>query len=129
MCGFFTAATPVLLIFVLLLVAGFFQSLQYTATQAMSYADIEQPQMSTATSILSMSQQLSRGFGIALAAAVLHWSLAARGATALGTVDFMVAFGGAALLALANLPFGWVLHHDAAAAVSGHRAQISDRIA
>ena len=45
MCGFFTAATPVLLIFVLLLIAGFFQSLQYTATQAMSYADIEQPQM------------------------------------------------------------------------------------
>ena len=129
MCGFFTAATPVLLIFALLLVAGFFQSLQYTATQAMSYADIEQPQMSTATSILSMSQQLSRGFGIALAAAVLHWSLAARGATALDTVDFMVAFGGAATLALANLPFGWVLRHDAAAAVSGHRARVSDRIA
>jgi len=129
MCGFFTASTPVLLIFVLLLVAGFFQSLQYTATQAMSYADIEQPQMATATSILSMSQQLSRGFGIALAAAVLHWSLAARGATALGTIDFMVAFGVGALLALANLPFGWVLHHDAAAAVSGHRAQIRDRIA
>jgi EmrB/QacA subfamily drug resistance transporter len=129
MCGFFTAATPVLLIFVLLLVAGFFQSLQYTATQAMSYADIEQPQMATATSILSMSQQLSRGFGIALAAAVLHWSLAARGATALTTFDFMMAFGVGAFLALANLPFGWVLHHDAAAAVSGHRAQIRDRIA
>ena len=129
MCGFFTVSTPVLLIFALLLVAGFFQSLQYTATQAMSYADIEQSQMSSATSILSMSQQLSRGFGIALAAAVLHWSLAARGATALSTIDFTVAFGVGALLALANLPFGWVLHHDAAAAVSGHRAQIRDRIA
>jgi EmrB/QacA subfamily drug resistance transporter len=129
MCGFFTSATPVVLIFVLLLIAGFFQSLQYTATQAMSYADIDQPQMSTATSILSMSQQLSRGFGIALAAAVLNWSLAVRGASALGTIDFMVAFGAAALLALCNLPFGWVLHHDAAASVSGHRAEIRDRIA
>jgi EmrB/QacA subfamily drug resistance transporter len=129
MCIFFSAATPVALIFGLLLIAGFFQSLQFTATQAMSYADIEQAQMSTATSILSMSQQLSRGFGIALAAALLHLSLAARGASALGTIDFMVAFGGAALLALANLPFGWVLHHNAAASVSGHRAEIRDRIA
>ncbi|HEX3938192.1 MAG TPA: MFS transporter [Xanthobacteraceae bacterium] len=129
MCGFFTVSTPVLLIFVLLLIAGFFQSLQYTATQAMSYADIEQPQMATATSILSMSQQLSRGFGIALSAAVLHWSLAARGATALGTVDFMVAFVSLAFVALAGLPFGWILRHDAAAAVSGHRANVRDRIA
>ncbi len=129
MCALFRASTPVVLIFVLLLIAGFFQSLQFTATQAMSYADIEQPQMSSATSILSMSQQLSRGFGIALAAALLHWSLATRGATTLGTADFTVAFGGCALLALANLPFGWVLHHDAAAAVSGHRAEIRDRIA
>lgn len=129
MCGFFTASTPVLLIFVLLLVTGFFLSLQYTATQAMGYADIEQPQMSTATSIASMAQQLSRGFGIALSAAVLHWSLALRGASVLGTVDFMVAFGVAAFVALLNLPFGLVLHHDAAAAVSGHRADIRDRIA
>src|ERR1700761_6651404 len=52
MCALFSAATPVLLIFVLLLFTGFFHSLQYTATQAMSYADIDQPQMSTATSIL-----------------------------------------------------------------------------
>ncbi|MGA7786997.1 MAG: MFS transporter, partial [Xanthobacteraceae bacterium] len=129
MCALFRASTPVALIFVLLLIAGFFQSLQFTATQAMSYADIDQPQMSSATSILSMSQQLSRGFGIALAAALLHWSLAARGATALGIFDFTVAFGGCAFLALLNLPFGWVLHHDAAASVSGHRAEIPDRIA
>jgi len=129
MCGFFTASTPVLLIFVLLLIAGFFQSLQYTATQAMGYADIEQPQMSTATSIASMAQQLSRGFGIALSAAVLHWSLAWRGATVLTTTDFMVAFCSLAFVALLNLPFGLVLRHDAAAAVSGHRAQIRDRIA
>jgi hypothetical protein len=85
--------------------------------------------MATATSILSMSQQLSRGFGIALSAAVLHWSLAARGATALGTVDFMVAFVSLAFVALAGLPFGWILRHDAAAAVSGHRANVRDRIA
>jgi EmrB/QacA subfamily drug resistance transporter len=121
MCGFFTAATPLSLIFVLLLIAGFFQSLQYTATQAMTYADVDAPQMSTATSIASMTQQLSRGFGIACVAALLHLSLGWRGAGALGTADFRVAFAGAAAVALLGLFYGWTLRPDAAAEVSGHR--------
>jgi EmrB/QacA subfamily drug resistance transporter len=124
MCAFFTAATPVFLIFALLLVAGFFQSLQFTATQAMTYADVQQAQMSTATSIASMSQQLSRGFGISFVAVLLNLSLAWRGASALGTPDFTVAFFGAATLALLSLVFCLILRHDAAAEVSGHRPKI-----
>ena len=76
------------MIFVFLLIAGFFQSLQFTATQAMTYADVEQPQMSTATSIASMTQQLSRGFGISFVAVILNLSLAWRGAASLGTTGF-----------------------------------------
>jgi EmrB/QacA subfamily drug resistance transporter len=123
MCILFTSATPIPVIFALLLIAGFFQSLQFTATQAMTYADVEQPQMSSATSIASMSQQLSRGFGIAFVAALLNLSLAWRGAEHLGLPDFTVAFAGAAILALLNFPFGWVLRHDAASEVSGHRPE------
>jgi EmrB/QacA subfamily drug resistance transporter len=121
MCALFTRETPVLLIFVLLLIAGFFQSLQFTATQAMTYADVHHPQMSTATSIASMAQQLSRGFGISLIAVLLHLSLTMRGASTLGTFDFKVAFTGAAMLALCCLIFAWPLRPDAAAEVSGHR--------
>jgi EmrB/QacA subfamily drug resistance transporter len=126
MCAFFTAATPVAVIFVALLVVGFFLSLQFTATQAMGYADIEQPQMSTATSIASMTQQLSRGFGIAFVAALLHLSLVWRGADTLSTFDFKVAFAGAAIMALFCLPFGLSLHHDAAAEVSGHQRKSAE---
>jgi hypothetical protein len=68
-----------------------------------------------------MTQQLSRGFGIALVATLLHLSLSWRGASALGTADFKVAFAGAALMALLCLPFGLSLEHDAAAEVSGHQ--------
>jgi EmrB/QacA subfamily drug resistance transporter len=125
MCMFFTAATPVPVIFALLLIAGFFQSLQFTATQAMTYADIEQARMSSATSIASMSQQLSRGFGISFVAALLNLSLAWRGGSHLGLPDFTVAFAGAATLALLNFPFGWVLHPTAAAEVSGHKPKIA----
>jgi EmrB/QacA subfamily drug resistance transporter len=121
MCAFFNASMPEYLIFVFLLIAGFFQSLQFTATQAMTYADVPEPLMSTATSIASMTQQLSRGFGISTVAVLLHLSLAWRGAAKLGTVDFKVAFAGAVTFALLSLFFGWILHPDAAAEVSGHR--------
>jgi EmrB/QacA subfamily drug resistance transporter len=121
MCAFFTSAMPAYVIFCLLLVGGFFQSLQYTATQAMTYADVGPPQMSTATSIASMTQQLSRGFGISCVAVLLHLSPGWRGATALGTTDFKVAFGGAVAFALLSLFYSWTLHPDAAAEVSGHR--------
>jgi EmrB/QacA subfamily drug resistance transporter len=121
MCAFFSGGMSAYLIFTLLLIVGFFQSLQYTATQAMTYADVQQPLMSTATSIASMTQQLSRGFGISVVAVLLHLSLTWRGGTTLGTFDFKVAFAGAVLFALASLFYGWTLQPDAAAEVSGHR--------
>ena len=121
MCAFFNAQMPEYTIFALLLIAGFFQSLQFTATQAMTYADVQQPLMSTATSIASMTQQLSRGFGISTVAMLLHLSLTWRGATKLSTFDFKVAFAGAVAFALLSLIYGWILHPDAAAEVSGHR--------
>jgi EmrB/QacA subfamily drug resistance transporter len=121
MCAFFTSATPAPLIFVLLLVAGFFLSLQFTATQAIAYADISNPQMSTATSIASMAQQLSRGFGVAIVAVLLHLSLAWRGAGALGLVDFRVAFAGATTLVVGCLAFWLPLAADAGAEASGHQ--------
>ena len=70
--------------------------------------------MSTATSIASMAQQFSRGFGISIVAVLLHLSLAWRGAAALGHSDFIVAFSGATLMALCCLAFTWSLPHDAA---------------
>ena len=121
MCAFFTSATPALLMFVLLLIGGFFQSLQNTATQVLAYADMSNPQMSTATSVASMAQQLSKGFGIAVVAVVLHASLAWRGTTDLATVDFYLAFAGATIMALLSLGFGAQLPADAASELSGHR--------
>ena len=93
MCVFFTDTMSVTLIFVLLLIGGFFQSFQFTATQAIVYADIEHERMSTASSIASMAQQLSRGFGIAFAAGTLNLSLALRGDNHLSLIDLQVAFG------------------------------------
>ena len=123
MCGFFTPSTPALLIFVLLLIGGFFQSFQFTATQAIVYADVEHQRMSTASSIASMAQQLSRGFGIAFAAGLLNLSLAWRGAADLSLLDLRIAFAGATTFALLSIVFCWPLAPDAAAEVSGHHTK------
>jgi EmrB/QacA subfamily drug resistance transporter len=121
MCAFFTDTMPVVLIFVLLLIGGFFQSFQFTATQAIVYADVEHPRMSTASSIASMTQQLSRGFGIAFAAGVLNLSLAWRGAAELTLFDLQLAFGVASAFALLSITFCLPVAPDAASEVSGHK--------
>jgi hypothetical protein len=56
----------------------------------------------------------------------LHLSLAWRGAASLGTADFMVAFAGAATMAALSLFYGWILHPEAAAEVSGHRPKSAE---
>ena len=84
-----------------------------------------QPQMSTATSIASMAQQLSRGFGISIVAVLLHLSLAWRGSGSLDHADFVVAFAGAAVMSMSALLFCWNLPHDTGAEVSGHRPKLT----
>jgi hypothetical protein len=69
---------------------------------------------------------LSRGFGISVVALLLQFSQSYRGGATLDRPDFIVAFGGAALLALLCLPFGWALPHDAAAEVSGHKQKSAE---
>ena len=121
MCAFFTSATPVLLIFMLLLISGFFQSFQYTATQAIVYADIEHHRMSSASSIASMVQQLSRGFGIAFCAGVLNMSLAWRGSEQLTLIDLQIAFAAATAFALLSVLPCLPLPRNAGTEVSGHK--------
>jgi EmrB/QacA subfamily drug resistance transporter len=121
MCAFFTDAMPAILTFVLLLIAGFFQSLQFTSTQVLSYAEVENEMMSTATSIASMAQQLSRGFGIAITAGILHFCLAWNGESVVSLFDLQIAFAGAALLVFCSILFAVPLTADAASEVSGHK--------
>jgi hypothetical protein len=77
--------------------------------------------MSTASSIASMAQQLSRGFGIAFVAGVLNLSLAWRGAAELTLLDLQMAFGAATAFALLSISFCLPLKPDAASEVSGHK--------
>ncbi len=52
-------STPLMLIFTILVVGGFFRSLQFTAINTVAYAEVEAPQMSRATTLVSVNQQLA----------------------------------------------------------------------
>ncbi|MDZ4790896.1 MAG: hypothetical protein SGJ17_06745 [Hyphomicrobiales bacterium] len=68
----FTAQTPHWVIICVLFTAGFFRSLEFTAINAIAYADIEPGAMSRATSFASVAQQVSISMGVAIEAAVLE---------------------------------------------------------
>jgi len=117
----FTAQTPHIVILMILFVGGFFRSLFFTGVNALSYADIKQSMMSAATSLASVSQQVSRSIGISLAALVLELSMAVRGADTLSRADFVVAFLAVGVMSLSSVPHFLKLHRDAGNEAAGRQ--------
>ena len=70
-CGLLRADTPVWLVVTLLLVSGCVRSIQYLGLNTVSYADVPAALLSKSTSVGGVAQQLARGFGIAVGAALL----------------------------------------------------------
>jgi len=70
-----TPSTPLVIIVLLGLTQGFFNSLQFSSVNAMAYADIEPAESSMATSIASTCQQMSLSFGLACASLIAAWYL------------------------------------------------------
>jgi EmrB/QacA subfamily drug resistance transporter len=104
--AYFTQATPHWIIMAVLLVGGFFRSLEFTALNAICYADIPQVSMSNATSFAAVGQQLSLSAGVAIGAAALEAVRALHGGGALRAEDFTPAFYlVAAISALSITPF------------------------
>lgn len=89
----FTPMTPTLIILMLLLMGGLSRSLQFTALNAIAYADVPKERLSSATSFAAVLQQLSGSLGITLAAMGLEAAGAFRGvaATDLGNFPFVFA--------------------------------------
>ena len=87
-----TPATPHTLIIGLLLMGGFFRSLEFTSINAIAYADVPQSRMSQATSLVSAVQQVSLSMGVALAALVLDSARGGNGEGAIAVADFTPAF-------------------------------------
>jgi EmrB/QacA subfamily drug resistance transporter len=121
-CALFTAATPLLLIMIILVVGGFFRSLQFTAINTVAYAEVEPAQMSRATTLVSVNQQLAVSAGVAVGAASVETTLWWHHATELSAGVFAPAFLVVALISAASCYFFWQMPDDAGHEISGRKA-------
>ncbi|MDB5445988.1 MAG: transporter [Phenylobacterium sp.] len=118
----FKPSTPHWIIMGVLGIGGFFRSLQFTSLGGLAYADINQAQMSRASTTSSMVQQLVQSVGIGLAATLLHFLQLARGDTQLTWQAVTPAFAAIGALSLVSLLWFVRLPPDAGDELNGrHR--------
>jgi EmrB/QacA subfamily drug resistance transporter len=123
LCAAFRPAWPAAWIYGALLFGGFFRSLQFTAYNAVAYADVPRERMSAATSLYSTIQQVSLTLGVSMGAAVLEISMHALGHSAPGLADFSAAFIAIGVLSVLAAPTTLLMGRNAAQEMSGHGAQ------
>jgi EmrB/QacA subfamily drug resistance transporter len=115
----FSPQTPHFAIMAVLLVGGFFRSLEFTSLNAICIADIDRGIMSRATSLSAVAQQLSSSAGVAIGAAALEAARALHGGGELLWGDFGPAFFVVAFASLGALPFFTALSETAGDEVAG----------
>ena len=117
-CGLLRVDTPVWLVVLLLLLSGCVRSIQYLGLNTVSYADVPAPLLSKSTSVSGVAQQLARGFGVAVGAALLA---VIAGSARVTVGDFALTFFLIALIPLFSALGFLRLTPVDGAEVSGHR--------
>ncbi|POR52168.1 EmrB/QacA subfamily drug resistance transporter [Paraburkholderia eburnea] len=102
--GAFSPATPVWLIWFIVLAGGIFPSLQFTGLNSLAYADIPSKDIGRATSVASVIQQVSLGLGVTIAGIVLQVSHRIQGHPTIVWSDFWPAFLVVGLFSVASIP-------------------------
>ena len=103
LCATFTPGVPFAWIVGVLVVGGFFRSLEFTSINTIAYADVDQRRMSRATSLVSVAQQVSVSAGVAIGALAVDLTLRARGRTEITAADFQPAYIAIALIAASSV--------------------------
>ncbi len=120
--GAFRPDWPLTAIYAVLVVAGFLQSLIFTACNTVAYADLPSDRMSAATSLYTTVQQIMLSLGVCTATGALAGSVALGGRTAdqLTLPDFSVAFVVIAAISMLAPLFYARMPSDAGSDMSGH---------
>jgi EmrB/QacA subfamily drug resistance transporter len=127
-CALFTVTTPLLLIVMILVVGGFFRSLEFTAINTVAYAEVEPPQMSRATTLVSVNQQLAVSAGVAVGAFSVESTMWLRHINELTASVFAPAFLVVSVISMVSAFFFWRMPDDAGHEISGRKAvEISSR--
>ncbi|WP_238257202.1 MFS transporter, partial [Methylorubrum podarium] len=119
--GLFTAETPHWIIVSVLLLGGCVRSLQFTCVNAIAYADLDSREMSAATSLASVAQQLSLSLGVSIGALALEGAASWHGHSGIEAGDFPLAFLAVSVISAGSFFVFRRLAPDAGSEVSGQR--------
>jgi EmrB/QacA subfamily drug resistance transporter len=122
-CALFTLETPATLILVLLVVGGFFRSLEFTAINTIAYAEVDMARLSRATTLASVTQQLATAAGVAVGALAVELTLTFRQSPELTASDFAPAFVVVSLISASSAIIFALMPSDAGHEISGRRAR------
>jgi EmrB/QacA subfamily drug resistance transporter len=122
LCAAFRPAWPVAAIYAVLLVGGFFRSLQFTAYNTLAYGDVPRSRMSAATSLYITGQQLAATVGVSVGALALEVAMRLSGDGAARPTDSTVAFIAVAALPLVAGPIALLMPRDAGDDLTGRRS-------
>ena len=109
-CATFTPGVSFAWIVAVLIIGGFFRSLEFTSLNTIAYADVDNRRMSRATSLVAVAQQVSISVGVAIGALAVDLTLWARARDTITAADFQPAYlviaaiAGSASLVFARLP-------------------------
>jgi EmrB/QacA subfamily drug resistance transporter len=117
----FRPSWPIGAIYAVLVLNGFFQSLQFMAYNTIAYADMPKERMSAATSFYTTFQQMTLTVGIALSAATLATSIRLTGHSTPHLLDFSAAFLFVSTISLLAPILATRLDKSAGVELSGHR--------
>lgn len=118
-CGLLAARTPILVTAAVVLLAGAARSLQMTALNTLSFAEIPGEQRAAVALLSSMGQQVAMALGVAVGAQLLHVAAGLGGDAALSGGDFRFAFLVIGAIGLVGAALTLRLHPDAGWEVSG----------
>jgi EmrB/QacA subfamily drug resistance transporter len=122
LCAAFRPAWPAAAIYAVLLIGGFFRSLQFTAYNTLAYGDVPRPRMSAATSLYTAGQQLAATIGISVGALALHVSMVVSRHVEPWPMDFSVAFLCVGVLTGLAAPLALWMPRDAGDDLTGRRS-------
>ena len=119
-CGFLRPDTPIMFTDIIMFAAGATRSMQFTALNTLTFADIPGDQRASSSTLSAMLQQVAMALGVAAAALFLHLSQTERGGVELNADDFRFAFIACGACALAGAALMLRLAPNAGHEVSGH---------
>lgn len=118
----FTPTTPLAIMLGLLLVGGFFRSLQFTSLNSIAFDEVATDRISRGTALTSVAQQLGISIGISIGAMAL--TISSGGGEEIVRSDFILPFVVIGIIVALSAVVYWFLPATAGSEMSGHRRRL-----